>query len=55
MTLKLNDMSCIPHHKPDNNLFFLRKELNHPLNILRQIPLSIEKEIIYSIIKWRRI
>ena len=45
ITFSLNDASYRPHHKPYSNIVYLHKEINHPENILQQIPLSIENRL----------
>ena len=34
-----------PYRKPDNKIFCIHKDSNHPLSILNQIPISTEKRI----------
>ena len=43
ITLNLNDGSFRPYHKPDNQTNYIHNESNHPPNILKQIPINIEK------------
>ena len=38
-------MSYRSDHKPDNNIVYSHKELNDPVNILQQIPLSLENRL----------
>ena len=45
VTLNLNNSNYKPYHKPDNEILYIHKDSNHPLNILNQIPKSIEKKI----------
>ena len=42
ITLNLNDSTYRPYHKPGNEITYIHKESNHPPNIIKQIPLSIE-------------
>ena len=43
VTLNLNDGSFRPHHKPDDIIQYVNKESNHPLNIIKHRPASVEK------------
>ena len=43
--LNLNNSNYKPYHKPDNEILYIHKDLNHPLSILNQIPKSTEKRI----------
>ena len=45
MTLNLNDGTHKPYHKPDTTLQYIHKESNHPSNIIKQIPLIVEKRL----------
>ena len=42
VTFNLNDGTYKPFTKPNNEITYVHKESNHPPNILRQIPISIE-------------
>ena len=45
ITLNLNDSTYRPYHKPSNEITYIHKESNHPPNIIKQIPLSIESRL----------
>ena len=45
ITLNLNDSTYRPYHKPGNEITYIHKESNHPPNIIKQIPLSIESRL----------
>ena len=45
VTLNLNDGSYRPYCKPNNKTTYIHKESNHPPNIIKQIPIAIEKRI----------
>ena len=45
VTLNLNNSNYKPYHKPDHEILYIHKDLNHPLSIHNQIPKSIEKRI----------
>lgn len=45
VTLDLVDSSYRPYHKPDNETNYIHKNSNHPPNIIKQIPISIETRI----------
>ena len=45
VTLNLNDGTHKPYHKPDTTLQYIHKESNHPSNIIKQIPLIVEKRL----------
>ena len=35
VSLNLNNSNCMPHHKPDNKIFYTHKDSNHPRNIIK--------------------
>ena len=45
VTFNLNDGTYRPYHKPDNNLQYINTQSNHPPNIIRQLPKTIEKRL----------
>ena len=45
ITLDLNDGTYKPYHKPDNVIQYINVESNHPQNIIKQIPITIEKRL----------
>ena len=45
ITLNLNDRSFRPYHKADNQTNYIHNESNHLPNILKQIPINIEKRL----------
>ena len=45
MTLNLNDGTFKPYRKPDSNLQYINTDSNHPPNIIRQLPITIEKRL----------
>ena len=45
VSLNLNNSNYKPYRKPDNEILYTHKDLNHPPSILKQIPTSIEKII----------
>ena len=45
ITINLNDGTYKPYHKPDNNIQYINVESNHPPNIIKQIPDTIEKRL----------
>ena len=45
VTLNLIDGSYKPYHKPDNNIQYINIESNHPPNIIKQLPKTIEKRL----------
>ena len=45
VTLNLNDGTYRPYHKPDCKIQYINTESNHPPNIIRQIPKTIEKRL----------
>ena len=42
-TFNLNDGTYRPYQKPDNIIYYIHAESNHPPNIIKQIPKAIEK------------
>ena len=49
VTLNLNDGTYHPFHKPNKETTYIHVESNHPLQIITNIPRSIEKKIIPTI------
>ena len=45
VTFNLNDGSYRPYQKPDNIIQYIHVESNHPPNIIKQIPKTIEKRL----------
>ena len=45
VTLKLNDGSFRPCHKPDDIIQYINKESNHPPNLIKHLLSSIEKRL----------
>ena len=45
VSLNLNNSNYKPYLKPDIEIWYILKDSNHPPNILKQIPTSIEKRI----------
>ena len=45
VTLDLNNGTFKPYHKPDNEVNYVHVHSNHPPNILKQIPLSIQNRL----------
>ena len=45
VTLDLNTGNYMPYHKPDSEINYVHVMSNHPPNILKQIPLSIQKRL----------
>ena len=45
VTFNLNDSSYRPYHKPDNIIKYIHVESNHPPNIIKEIPKTIEKRL----------
>ena len=44
-TLNLNDGSFKPYHKPDDIIQYINIESNHPPNLTKHLPASIEKRL----------
>ena len=44
-TFNLNDGTYRPYQKPDNIMQYIHVESNHPPNIIKQIPKTIEKRL----------
>ena len=44
-TFNLNDGTSRPYQKPDNIIQYIHVESNHPPNIIKQIPKTIEKRL----------
>ena len=45
VTLNLKDSSCRACHKPDDQIQYIHTESNHPPNIIKHIPASIETRL----------
>ena len=45
VTFNLNDDTYRPYQKPDNVIQYIQVESNHPPNIIKQIPKTIEKHL----------
>ena len=45
VTLNLNDGSFRPCDKPDDIIQYINKEFNHPPNLIKHLPASIEKQL----------
>ena len=45
VTLNLNDGSYRPYCKPNDITSYIHKESNHPPNVIKQLPIAIEKRV----------
>ena len=45
VTINLNDGTCKPYIKPNNEIKYIRKDSNHPASVIQQIPLSTESSL----------
>ena len=45
ITLNLKDGTFRPYHKPDDQIRYIHTESNHPPNIIKHIPASIETRL----------
>ena len=45
VTFSLNGGTYKPYTKPNNEIKYIHKNSNHPPNVIRQIPLSIESRL----------
>ena len=45
VTLNLTNGTFKPYHKPDNITSYIHTQSNHPPNIIKQIPIAIEKRL----------
>ena len=45
VTFNLNDGTYRPYQKPDNIIQYIHVKSNHPPNIIKQIPKTIEKRL----------
>ena len=45
VTFNLNDGTYRPYQKPDNLIQYIHVKSNHPPNIIKQIPKTIEKRL----------
>ena len=43
VTLSLDDATCRPSHNPNEETTYIHVESDHPLQIIKKIPRSIEK------------
>ena len=45
VTFKLIDSSYRPFNKTNNEIKYIHKQLNHPLSIIKQLPLSVKRHL----------
>ena len=45
VTLNLNDGSYKPYRKPDEETLYIHAKSNHPPNIIKQLPISVEERL----------
>ena len=45
ITFNLKDGTYKPYHKPDNKITYINVQLNHPSNIIKQLPKTIEQRL----------
>ena len=45
ITLNLNNSTYKPYRRPNNETLYIHAKSNHPKNILKQLPISIEKRL----------
>ena len=45
ITLNLKDSTFRPYHKPDDQIQYIHTESNHPPNVMKYIPASIETRL----------
>ena len=45
ITLNLDNETYTPFHKPNDETLYIHAKSNHPPNIIKQLPLSIEKRL----------
>ena len=45
VTFNLNDGTYKPYQKPDNIIQYIHVEFNHPPNIIKEIPKTIEERL----------
>ena len=45
ITLDLNTGTYKPHRKPNDEILYIHAKCNHPANILKQLPISIETRL----------
>ena len=45
VTINLNEGTCKPYTKPNNEIKYIRKDSNHPPSVIQQIPLSAESSL----------
>ena len=45
VTLNLESGTHQPYHKPNDETIYIHAKSNHPTNIIRQLPLSVEKRL----------
>ena len=46
VTLNLTDGTYRPYHKPDDETTYIHVDSNHPPNIIKQLPISVEKRLL---------
>ena len=45
VTFNLKDGTYKPYHKPDNKITYINVQSNHPPNIIKQLPKTIEQRL----------
>ena len=45
VTFNLNDGTYKAYHKPDNNITYINAQSNHPPNIIKELPKTIEQRL----------
>ena len=50
VTFNLKDGTFRPYHKPDDQIQYIHTESNHPPNIIKHIPASIETRLLENIV-----
>ena len=45
ITLDLNTGTYKPYHKPNDEILYIHAKSNHPANILKQLPISVETRL----------
>ena len=48
VTFNLNDGTYKSYTKSSNDIKHIHKDLNHPLSLIQQIPLSIESRLFFN-------
>ena len=46
VTLNLENCTCRPYQKENNEIKYINIESNHPASIIKQLPLSIESRLL---------